>query len=173
MKKIIILLMLFIFLASCSSQEKININLLTERICRYDELFVVDDSLSFSQENTHTVFFTYGIEQDFVMETCDDKQGNTEKINLACTCTDKIDLFVNCIKSVVSVYAPEEDCNKIIKELFKTKELNGIFNYFETKWYSYSVRLSEEYLYFSVENRKLSPKNETQLSLKQNDIVEY
>lgn len=173
MKRIIALLFSVVFLASCSAQEKVNINLLTERISEYDELFGIDESLSFSQDNCYTVFFTYGTDKNFVMETRDDGQGNTEKINLACTCTDKIDLFIQCVESVISVYASDEDSGKITKELFRNKELNGGIHYYETKWYSYSARLSGDCLYFSVENRKLSPRNEVQLSLKQNDIIEY
>ncbi len=173
MKRIVALILSVMFLASCSVQEKANINILTERISKYDEFFIADESLSFSQENSHTVFFTYGEEKGFVMETRADWQGNTEKINLACICTDKIDLFVQCVKSIISVYAPDEDGDKIIKELFADKQLNDEFLYYETKWYSYSARLSDDGLYFCVENRKLSPRNEVGLSLKQNDIIEY
>lgn len=173
MKRIAFLILSFIFLVSCSVQEKVNINLLIERLCQYDESFIINESLSFSQKNSDTVFFSYGGEKDFVMETHADGQGNTEKINLACTCTDKIDLFAQCVKSVISVYAPDEDCGKIINELFAEKQLNIGMLYYETKWYSYSVRLSADCLYFSVENRKLSPPSEAALSLKQNDIIEY
>ena len=173
MKRITLLILLFVFLTSCSAQEKVNINLLTERLCKYDESFIINDSLSFSQNNSETVFFSYGGDNDFVMETRKDGQGNTEKINLACTCTDKIDLFTQCVKSVISVYAPDEDCGKIINELFAEKQLDIGMLYYETKWYSYSVRLSADCLYFSVENRKLSPPSEAALSLKQNDIIEY
>ncbi|MBE6821009.1 MAG: hypothetical protein E7516_08145 [Ruminococcaceae bacterium] len=173
MKKIALLLLSVIFLASCSVQEKVNVNLLTERLCQYDELFVINEFLSFSQENSNTVFFAYGEEKGFVMETRADGQGNTEKINLACTCTDKIDLFTQCVKSVISVYAPDEDGSEIMNELFADKQLNSGMLYYETKWYSYSARLSDDCLYFSVENRKLSPRSEVALSLKQNDIIEY
>lgn len=107
------------------------------------------------------------------METRADGQGNTEKINLACSCTDKIDLFAQCVRSIISVYAPDEDSGKIINGLFADKQLNSGILYYETKWYSYSARLSDDCLYFSVENRKLSPRNEVALSLKQNDIIEY
>ena len=173
MKKIVSLLLLITFLSSCSVQEKVNINLLTERLCQYDESFIINESLSFSQENYNTVFFSYGGEKDFVMETHADGQGNTKKINLACNSTDKIDLFSQCVKSIISVYAPDEDSGKITDELLKNKETGNGVIYYETKWYSYSARLSEGSIYFSVENRKLSPRSEVEFSLKQNDITEY
>lgn len=173
MKRVVLLILSVTFLVSCSAQEKVNINLLTERLCEYDGLFVIDEALSFSEKNSDTVFFEYGGENGFVMETRADGQGNTEKINLACSRTDKIDLFTQCVKSVISVYAPDEDADKMIKELFENQEADAGIRYYETKWYSCSAGLSGECLYFSVENRKLSPRSEVELSLKQNDIIEY
>ena len=173
MKRIALLILSLMLLASCSAQEKVNINILTGRLCEYDEFFVIDEALSFSEESSDTVFFEYGGENGFVMETRADGQGNTEKINLACSSTDKIDLFTQCVKSVISVYAPDEASDEIIKELFKKRGSDTGIGYYETKWYSYSAGLSGDCLYFSVENRKLSPRSEVELSLKQNDIVEY
>ncbi len=173
MKRIFVLFITVLFLASCSSQENMNGILLVERISEYDEQFDADESLLFTEGNVQTLFFTYGSENGFIMESRTDTQGNTEKINLACTCTDKIDLFFQCAGTLILVYAPGEDVKKISDELFRNKLLNGDLLYYETRWYVYSVRLSKECLYFSIENKKLSPQSDVDLSLKQNDIVDF
>ncbi len=173
MRKIPIVFILIFMLSSCSLQEKVSPEIFIQRLCAEDENIMVDDSLCFNKNNVFTAYFSYADSADFVLETDVDGLGNAKKINLACAQTDKVVLFKKCVESVISVYSPDENTDEIIDSLFPEKESYGKFTYYETRWYVYSAVLSEKGLYFSSENKKLSPQNEEALSLKPNDIIEY
>lgn len=173
MKRIFAVFVALFMLVSCSLQEKVNSEILTERLCETDKNILPDPELCFRQGDRSTFYFTYAESLFFVAELYSDGQGNVKKINLACDNTDKIDLFVQCVKSFEDVYVPDENSDEINAALFKEKKFSGKFSFYETQWYLYSAVLSENGLYFSIENKKLSPQTEVELSLKPNDIVEY
>lgn len=173
MKRIIAIFFALFLLASCSLQEAVSPEIFTQRLCKADENIVPDDRLCFYSENVYTFYFSYADCLKSVAEIHIDEQGNAKKINLACSRTDKIDLFIQCVKSFISVYSPTENSEEIITALFEKKTLDSKFSFYETQWYIYSVVLSENGLYFSTESKKLSPQSEVELSLKSNDIVEY
>lgn len=173
MKRIIAIFAVLFLLASCSLQEAVSPEIFTQRLLKADENIVPDDGMCFLNGNVYTFYFLYADCLNFVAEIHCDEQGNAKKINLACGQTDKIDLFIQCVKSFVSVYSPQENAGEITASLFAEKKTDGKFSFYETQWYIYSALLSENGLYFSTESKKLSPQSEVELSLKPNDIVEY
>lgn len=173
MKKFLIVFIALLLLSSCSVQEKVSPGIFVERLCAADENAELDNDLSFGSGEVYTYYITYAQSLRLVAEMRSDGQGNVKKINLACNKTDKADLFMQCVKSVICVYSPEENPDEILKAVFPGKESDGTFFYHETQWYKYSAVLSENGLFFSTENKKVSPQSEVEFSLKPNDIVEY
>ena len=173
MKRILAVFITLFMLVSCSLQEKVSSEILTERLCKTDNNILPDSDLCFHQGDRSVFYFTYAELLFFVAELYSDGQGNIKQINLACDKTDKIDLFVQCVKSFENVYVPDENSDEINAVLFKEKKISGNFLFYETQWYLYSAVLSENGFYFSIENKKLSPQTAVELSLKPNDIVEY
>lgn len=172
MKRVIIAFVTLIFLSSCSAQEKVSPDIFIERFSAADENVTFNGNPEFCDDGKYTYYFTYaGL--PLVAEIHIDGQENAKKINLACSEAGKAELFRQCAESVICVYSPEEKADEIIDLLFRGKDRDGTFLYHETHWYTYSVVLSENGLFFSMENRKLSPRSEVELSLKPNDIVEY
>ncbi len=173
MKKVFVLLFLCLFLVSCSLQAEVTPEIFVERLSKFDKNMMFDEFVSFSHENLHTYFFSYSDSVFPVLEIRTDERGNAEKISISCTQTDKLDLFLKCVEVIVSVYSPDETASQIIDALYSEKNENEEFSYYETQWYLYSAVISENGLFFSTENKKLSPQSEVELSLKANDIVEY
>lgn len=164
--------MALFFLSSCSLQEKVSPEIFIERLCAADENFIFDGESLFCGDGTYTYYITYS-DLPLVAEIRIDGDENSKKINLACGETDKVELFIKCVESVIRVYSPDENIEEIHKEIFPLQESENSFYYYETKWYKYSSVLSEKGLYFSTENKKISPQSEVELSLKPNDIVDY
>lgn len=112
------------------------------------------------------MFFADKNGTEYVMEFRADEQGNIKKICLACTDADKTDMMKYFFEKVMGVYAPGENSADIIPFLF-----NNEWDYHSTRWYDYSSALSDEGVFVSVENRKLSTPSDAELTLKQNDII--
>ena len=69
-------------------------------------------------------------------------------------------------EKVLDVYAPNENPDEIIPDLFKNK-----WNYVSTQWYDYSYIVSDEGMFASIENKKLATESDARLTLKQSDII--
>ena len=173
MKRITVILVLFSFLCSCSLQSEVTPRIFVNRLINADDKFVFDEYINFSHKNIHTYYFNYSENLYPVIEIWTDGHGNARKIDLACTQTDMVDLFTECTGKLISVYAPEENVDDIINVLYGDKSVTDKFNYYESQWYLYSAIISGNGIYFSVENKKISPQSEIQLSLKANDKVGY
>ena len=165
--------MVLFLLASCSAQEKVSPEIVCERLCGADKNVIFDDDFSFVKDGVYTYSIDYAQSLVLVAEMHIDGQGNVKKINLACDKTDKADLFEQCIRSMIKIYSPDENSDEITDAIFCDKESDGKFCYYETQWYKYSAVRSENGLFFSTENMKLTPRGEDKLSLKPNDTVEY
>ncbi len=173
MRKIAVVFGMLFLLASCSVQEKVSPEIICERLCAADENISFDGDFSFAKDGVYTCYITYSKSLVLVAEMNTDGQGNVKKINLACDKTDKADLFEYCVRSMIEVYSPDENSDEISDAIFREKESDGKFCYHETQWYRYSAVRSENGLFFSTENLKLSPRGEEKLSLRTNDVVEY
>ncbi len=175
MKRIIIMIdaVLIVFLAACSVQEKVSPDIFVERLSAANESFVFETESCFIEENKSVFFAKYNNEIDTVFEITEDEQGNAEKISLACTQADKVEIFIACVKNVIETYSPDDSSDEILTDLFKKISTDGKNKYYETQWYSYSAVFSEEGLFFSIKNKKLISESSVEFSLKENDIIEY
>ncbi len=173
MKKIFCLISVLLILGSCSVQEKVSPMIFMKRIIKTDNNLNADIDSSFVEDNNYICFAKYAEKTDVVFEIKTDEGGNVKKISLACTQADKTDDFIDCVSSVIKTYAPDDDIQSVLSSILLTKNTSDNFSYHETQWYLYSSAVTENGLYFSVENKKLIPQSEVEFSLKQNDIVEY
>lgn len=173
MKRIVALLLVFLTLTACSVQEKMSPMIFIERIGQTDKKLIIDTENLFFENKNLVCYAVYAQKTKLVFEISTDEHGNSDKISLACIQTDKAPDFILCAKSVFSVCSPDDDSDAVFKELFGSKELSDECRYYETQWHSYAAVLSENGLFFSIENKKLVPQSEVEFSLKQNDIVEY
>lgn len=173
MKKIACLMLAFFILTSCSVQEKMSPWIFTERIQKTDKNISIDTDNSYFENGDYVFYASYADDVKFIFEISTDEHGNSDKISLACTQTDKTDEFVLCAMRTIEAYAPDDSADEVMQNLFSNKEPNDKCIYYDTQWYSYAAVLSEKGLFFSVESKKLIPQSEVEFSLKQNDIVEY
>lgn len=161
MKKIIPLAVIVSLLFSaCSVQETVDPQQFLVRLAKADENMVLSDNSIFYEENSCVCFFEYK-ENRFVIEQFFGSNGIVNQICVSSE-TDEIDIFKQCIKSVISVYAPEDDVSEITDMLFKEG-----YSYYESKWYGYSSFSDGKSFCFSVENKKLSPTETEKLTLRE------
>ncbi|MEE1011959.1 MAG: hypothetical protein U0L11_08005 [Acutalibacteraceae bacterium] len=170
MKRIILSVLLIFSLTACSLQQNMNSELFFKRFIKYDNSISVNNS--FYDNNSFVCYALYH-NADVIFTISEDKDQNIKKINLTCSNTDKINEFADCSESIIKIYAPDDNSKIITENLFKTENINNEFIYYDTQWYTYSTFLSDDGLYFSVSGKKLSPESKVELSLKQNDIIEY
>lgn len=175
MKKTIALIIVTIafLLSACSVQENVSPQLFMKRLQRNNENIVLNIEGAFVENNKNINFIRYKDNADFVIELTTDKQGNATKICLACVQSDKSADFKECAQSIIETYAPNDDYNKIMFSLFENENFDGKYRYFSTQWYRYSAVFSENGCFFSVDSVKLIPSSEVEMSLKENDIIEY
>ncbi len=172
MKRIISVIVMLLMLSSCSQQINLNPYIFFERLEKADKNLVAETENIFSQDGNYVCYAKYCDTVNTAFQLYTDDDGNVKKISLACNQADKADLFIECVKSVISVYSDDET-ETVINSIFKEKKISNECLYYDTQWYSYSAILSEKGLFFSSESKKLSPQTEVELSLKPNDIVEY
>lgn len=170
MKRTVISFILILGLTACSVQENMSPELFFERLQKYDNSISIENS--FYEDKSYVCFALYH-NADIVFDILSDDSNNAKKINLACSDTDKINEFIDCTESVIKIYAPDDNPQEVVENLFDNKTANNEFIYYNTQWHTYSAVLSDNGLYFSVSSKKLMPESEVEFSLKQNDIVEY
>ncbi len=173
MKKVAVVILLMIFLSSCTVQKKMSPWIFIERVEKNDKNIAFDTGNSFYENEDFVCYATYADMSGFCVEILTDESGNSKKISLACMQTDKTDKFISFSKSVIETYSPDDSADEVIKSLFGNKKINNVFAYHSTQWYDYSAILSENGFYFSVASKKLMPQSEVEFSLKPNDIIEY
>lgn len=166
--KIIISVMLlniiFIFCA-CTVQEKMNPMIFIRHFTDSSgEEFSIEES--FDDNGRYIIFFSDKNSEKYVCELETDTFGNIKKICLAGNNTSKAERFEYLFKKVLDVYAPNENPDEIIPDLFKNK-----WNYVSTQWYDYSYIVSDEGMFASIENKKLATESDARLTLKQSDII--
>lgn len=164
-KLILLFFVLTVILCSCTVQEKMNPIIFTERFSELmnDEIIIEE---SFSDNGRYIIFFSNISGEKYVCELSTDNSDNIKKICLASNNTSKAESFEYFFEKILKVYAPNENVTEIIPNLFKNK-----WNYHSSQWYRYTGVVSDEGLFASIENIKLSTESDAQLTLKQSDIT--
>lgn len=167
MKKIIIIAVLTVlFLSSCTVQQEVNPDLFMSRLSEsYPELSVESEN-AFYEEGKCVVFVNL-LRLRCVAEMTLDGNERVQKISIACAETDNADEFISFAERITAVYAPDEDFSSVSEILFGSER----YSYHETQWYYYTFSQNETGFFFSIENKKLAPQKEIELTLKENDIV--
>ncbi len=161
---VMLLCMIFLF-CSCTVQEKMNPMLFIQRFTDTSgNEFSIEES--FDDNGRYIIFFCDKNGEKYACELQTDSFGNIKKICLAGNNTSKAEPFEYLFKNVLDVYAPNENPDEIIPDLFKNK-----WNYHSTQWYDYSCIVSDEGIFASIENKKLATESDARLTLKQSDII--
>ncbi len=153
--------------SSCTVQEEVSPDLFVSRFGEKYPAYSLENDGMFYEKEKCVLFAADASGTRFAVEMTTDEQGRVRKISLACTDADKAENMFSFAKDIVSVYAAQEDGQSVAESLNSGKS----FSYHETQWYYYSFSSTETGLFFSVENKKLSPEKEVGLTLKENDIV--
>lgn len=156
-----------LLLSSCTVQEEVSPDLFISRFAQvYPDYSLEADGMFY--ENEKCVLFANDASGNrFAIEMTADERGRVRKISLACVDADKAENMFSFAKDVISVYAADENPESVAASL----NIGKNYSYHETQWYYYSFSSTETGLFFSVENKKLSPEKEVALTLKENDIV--
>lgn len=170
MKKTVILVIILMLLSSCSVQEKMNAEMFFERFKKSgpeldfqnSEYFYTDDKCQLFIKNTNGT--------EFLIELFNDKKNNINKITITCSDTKAQADFLFCAKHIVKTFSFDDSAESVLNEICKDGKINKEFSYHETQWYYYALASNNNILFFSVENKKLSPDKNTDLTLKPNDI---
>lgn len=152
-------------LCACTVQEKMNPMMFAERFLSVmnNEIFIEE---SFKDNGRYIMFFSDKSGEQFVCELLTDNSDTIKKICLVSNNTNKTESFEYFFGKIVNVYAPNEIPSEIIPVLFKNK-----WNYHSSQWYRYACVISDEGIFASIENIKLSTESDAQLTLKQSDIT--
>lgn len=167
MKRIIILeILILLVLSACTVQEKVSPELYISRLTENADGFsVLSENIFY--ENKECYCFIKGDDgSGYALQIEADTGKNIKKICLAGMKTDKTDDFKMIAETLVKTYAPDEAIEDIKAALFKNE-----LDYYNSQWYRYSSAVTENGIFFSVENMKISTDSDAELTLKQNDLV--
>ena len=153
-----------IVFSSCTRQENMNTDIFLKRLFETEEFSAVKEE-KFNINGNDYVYFNHS-GTNFVCEIKSDESENIKKICLAGNETDKAEIMKNYCRMIINVYAPQENAEEILSNLF-----NGTWDYHDTVWFRYSSVKSDYGLFFSIENRRYSTETDAELTLKQNDIT--
>lgn len=173
MKKVSIILFsiaLTLLLQACSVQEKMSPQIFLDRLSKIITQLDFDTAEQFYEGNEFVCFVSDDDINTYAFQISMTDSGDCKKISFA---SEKIgdDTFKECVKSIITVYAPDDDAETIISSLYSTNKQK--FQYYETQWHSYSFSAEKECRYFSVSSKKLASENNVQLSLKPNDKIDF
>ncbi len=160
-----------LFLQACSVQEKMSPQIFFERLSKINAQLVFDTSEQFFEGNEFVCFASDADNNSYAFQVSVTDSGDCEKISLAAENGNE-NAFRECVKSVINVYAPDDDAEKVIISLLNSSS-NQKFQYYETQWHSYSFARENECRYFSVSSKKLMPESKVELSLKPNDKIDF
>ncbi len=162
MKKIFIVFLAVIFLASCSVQERMSADLFIERLTKNcEDIFI--KKIMYHNETVKICINDSKSKEYFIELDCD-TYGNIYGISLIGD--DEFGDFVILTKHIMKTYSPDISIESVTDKLFIDN-----FNFVETQWYYISSAKKDEILFFSIENKKLTASKTTDLTLKNNDIA--
>lgn len=170
MKKIIILLFIMIILSSCSVQEKMNSEMFIERLSKKDIQIEIKTSEIIYEDGKSYYYFISENNAKFLIVMYNDENKNINKISLTCNDINAEKDFMLYAKYIIDTFSFDDSSESVVKEIFKDAKINSGFSYYETQWYYYTSALSDNSMFFSIENKKLSQRKNTELTLKPNDI---
>lgn len=168
--KILIACLLISTFCSCSVQEKMNSEIFIERFSENCSELDFNNTEIIYDESDCKIFIKNDAGIEFLIELKKDDNNNINKLNLVTTELKAESSFISVSKKMVETYSPDDSSQTIINELFTDGKIKNDFVFFETQWYYYSAAKTEKAIYFSIENKKLSPEKNTDLTLKPNDI---
>lgn len=161
-----------LLLQACSVQEKMSPQIFFERLAKIDSQLCFDASEQFFSGDEYVCFVSDVNSNCFVFQISVNDRGDCEKISVAAEKTAASD-FINCVKSVIQAYAPNDDAENITEKLFSDGKISMEYLYFDSQWHSYSAAGSNGCFYFGVSSKKLVAESEIELSLKQNDKTDF
>lgn len=163
MKKILLLIMVFVLFSSCSLQEKMNAELFSERfLIEINDDFEIKDIFNNNQKSE--IYLNDKKGKEYVIKSESDSCGNVCKITLTGNGTQSE--FNNLADKIIKTYSPDIESENVLRHLF----INS-FDYTETQWYYVTSAKKDNILFFSIENKKLSSPKNTEFTLKSNDIT--
>ncbi len=168
--KILTACLLSLTFCSCSVQEKMNSEIFIERFSGSCAELDFQNSEIVYEESDCKMFIKNKAGIEFLIELKTDDRNNVNKINLVTTEIKAESSFVSIAGKITETYTPDDSSQTILNELFANGKIKNEFVFFETQWYYYSAAKTENAIYFSVENKKLSSEKNTDLTLKPNDI---
>lgn len=175
MKKVSIILfsiVLTLLLQACSVQEKMSPQIFLDRLSKINTRLDFDTSEQFYEGDEFVCLVSDIDTNSYAFQISVNDRGDCQKISLAAEKTDE-DIFKESVKSIIKVYAPDDDAEKVISSLCANSNNNQKFQYYETQWHSYSFAAEKECRYFSVSSKKLVNESNVDLSLKPNDKIDF
>lgn len=170
MKKILLITAVFLFLLTgCSVQEKMNSSVFFDRMSEQTDAFDFLNSECFIDDSEYICFVKDKRGTEYLFCLSANKSGDIEKIGFSCNETEKAEVFIDYVKNIISVYAPDENREEIIGLLAENGKMKNGITFHQTKWYEYCLHSDTNGLYFSVTNKKLVPSSDVEFSLKVND----
>lgn len=170
MKKTILIIFVLLFLSSCSVQEKMNSEMFIERFSKSGAELDFQNAEGFYNDEKYLCYIKNANGTELLIELFEDEESNISKITLACSDIKAQAEFISCAKHIIETFSFDDSADSVLKEICKDGKINNEFSYYETQWYYYSTASTENILFFSIENKKLSPPKNTEFTLKPNDI---
>lgn len=172
MKKIFCLLpaLLLLLFSACSVQQEITPELFIRKLNKSLKEPLFDAENGFCYDNTFYCFSS-GTGPEYVISMLSDESLRVYHIGLTSPHTEKKEDFLSLVRSIISEYAPDEDCEAVISAL--TCGENGIPSYHDSTHYSYSFISTDKGLSWSVSNNIIKEKEIPELTIKENDLKEY
>lgn len=167
-RKIISVIILILFLSSCSVQERASPEILKSRIEKNYPEFVFENSGYYLND----CFYIFAVfrNSNIAFKIAADENNIANKISLSFEMNDNIKELSEIIKPVIETFSPKEECEIIIEELINAEE--G-FRYSYGKEYTYSLAVNGKSVFFDVFNNRLSGYTVPELTLKPNDKTPY
>ncbi len=167
MKRIILInIIILIVFSACTLQEKVSPELYISRLTESADGFAVAGDGLFFEGGKYYCFISGAKEAEYALQLETDSGKNIKKICLAGMKTVKADEFKILAEALIKTYAPNEAAEEIKASLFKNES-----DYYNSQWYRYSSAVTENGIFFSVENMKISTNSDAELTLKPNDIT--
>jgi len=164
MKRIFALIILIFMLTSCTVQPEMSPELFVERLLEGNETLTADKENSFYSGEEFICFISNNGKENYVLKVSSDERSNANKICLVSDNIKNKQSFVSVAKSIIKVFACEDESEKILTALFSENAEN--FRFYETHRFSYSAYSDSDYAFFSAENKTLSQQDEIGLTLK-------
>lgn len=158
MKKILIILLVFVFLTSCSEQSNMSNDIFFERL---GTEYIFENKIV--NENEVICFY-----KNFVLRSENNDNGDIVSISITCDDANKKSEFLGFAREIIAIFASDEDYDDILNSFVN----ENILSTKETEWYTYQYFQNEHGIFLSVNNNKINPQTLPEYSLKSNENTE-